>query len=79
MKRISSYQRRKENIKYLEQCIEELEAIAKHLAEDARPSHISKLRAQGIKGDTFLTSYNVGNFQEVLVGISLKAHHDKEL
>jgi hypothetical protein len=74
MKRKSSYQRRKENIKYLEQCCEELEAIAKHLAVDVCPSHISKLLKHGIKGDTFLTSYNMGSFTETLMDISLKAH-----
>lgn len=57
---MTSYQKRKENIKYLEQCIKELEETAKILA-----GMIDKPKlplGMGMKGDDFITPYNSGEF-----------------
>ena len=77
MKRMSSYQKRKENIRYLEQACKELEEIAKDLAKYVPPSKINLFR-RGIKGDSFLTPYNMGNFAEALRCIALEACRDNK-
>ena len=76
---ISSYQKLKERIKYLEQACKELEEIAKDFAKYTSPSKLRFFK-QGIKGDSFITSYNVGNFEVILRNIFLEAHkNDKDI
>ena len=60
---MNSYQKRLQNIKYLEQCISELETICFDLVEYA-PLPLP-LMGKGISGDSILTPYNSGlfNFQ----------------
>lgn len=58
MARISSYQKRKEEIKYLEQCISELEIIARGYAR-ALKINTGKIPMIliDIGGDKFITEY----------------------
>lgn len=60
---MTSYQRRKREIFYLEQCISELEDITRELAIELRENAIRiPLLSQGISGDTLITPYNNGDF-----------------
>lgn len=65
----SSYQRRLSNIKYLEQCIEELEGIAHGLAGLLKENNIKipLFGQKGIIGDHYLTPYNMGDFVMKLI------------
>lgn len=60
---MTSYQRRKREIKYLEQCISELEDIVRELATRLKEHELGvPLLGQGLSGDILLTSYNNGDF-----------------
>ena len=64
----SSYQNRIRDIKYLEQCIEELEEIALELASIIRKNGLKvPLLGAGITGDKFLTYYNSAEFSTKLM------------
>lgn len=58
---MNSYQKRKQEIKYLKQCIEELESLCLGLAKKA-PKPIQGLGRHGVKGTDFITPYNNGEF-----------------
>lgn len=59
----SSYQRRLQNIKYLEQCVKELEDIVRVCAEDLYKNNIPfRFFGKGISGDNFITPYNNQEF-----------------
>ena len=56
---MTSYQRRKREILYYKQCIEDLEHIAKELAKLLRKHSIPiPLLSQPISGDTIITFYS---------------------
>ncbi len=59
---MNSYQKRLQNIKYLEQCISELEEICLSLAEKVPKPMLLPLTGKGIAGDQFITPYNNGIF-----------------
>lgn len=61
---MTSYQRRKREIKFLEQCIVELEDIVKELAKELKEKglKVRLLGLKGISGDTLITPYNNGEF-----------------
>lgn len=65
---MTSYQRRKREIKFLEQCIVELEDIVKELAEELKEKglKVRLLGSKGISGDTLITPYNNGEFMSSL-------------
>lgn len=67
--RLSSYQRRKRDIAYYEQCVSELRGIAKEMARDMAKAGIPlKLHLRGgICGDQLLTPYNTGEFEMQLL------------
>lgn len=56
----NSYQRRLREIKYLQQCITELEEITVFLAKQINNSGgtINFMFKKGISGDMFITKYN---------------------
>lgn len=62
-----SYQRRKRDIKYLEQCCNELEEICVLLAKQVGPGMRIPLVGKGIEGDQFITPYNNGEFEMKLI------------
>lgn len=56
---MTSYQKRLENIKYLEQCVKELEEIAINLSKQLKKNNIQpKISLLGIKPDEYITYYN---------------------
>jgi hypothetical protein len=61
---MTSYQKRKNEIAYLEQCVNELEKIAKELASKihVKGSIPMLLLGDGITGDKYITPYNNGEF-----------------
>ena len=61
MAKTSSYQKRKENIRYLSQCVKELEDICFHVYKISKLKKLPLIGA-GIAGDGFITPYNNGEF-----------------
>ena len=64
---MTSYQKRKQDIKFQEQCVKELEDIAIDLAKQLKVNNITpKLPlggSRGIASDDYLTDYNSGDFR----------------
>ena len=58
---MNSYQKRLQNIKYLEQCVQELEDLCLNLAEKA-PKPLLLPLGNCMTGDQFITPYNTGEF-----------------
>lgn len=57
---MTSYQKRKREIAYLEQCIKELLEIIEVLVKEIKknnPNYIMPLFGHGIKGDDFITPF----------------------
>ena len=61
---MTSYQKRKQTIKYCQQCITELEFIVKHLTNQMVDNNIEikPCITDGINGDDFITPYNNNPF-----------------
>lgn len=57
-----SYQRRKHEIKYLEQCVKELEDLCFFLAKQLGPKASIPLLGADIAGNHYITPYNNGDF-----------------
>jgi hypothetical protein len=68
---MTSYQRRLRDIKYLEQCVKELESYCFVLASLLNENKIPiKLFGHGIQGDDILTPYNNGEFSLKLLAMT---------
>ena len=68
--KMTSYQKRKREIAYLEQCITELRVIAKHFAAQVPPEkRIEMIDLGTFNGDSFITPYNNSEFTFELVGM----------
>ncbi len=65
---MTSYQRRKESIKYLRQCLAELEGLIKEIVK--RNPGITIPVSPGINPDEFITPYNSGPFAMDLVALA---------
>lgn len=58
---MNSYQKRKQDILYLEQCIKELESLCLYLVKNSKtPLPLSA--GKGITSDQFITPYNQGTY-----------------
>jgi hypothetical protein len=75
--KITSYQRRKRDVAYLEQCVKELEFIAKYFAKQfvEQGGVIGILPTPGITEDMFLTPYSCpdawnGGFEAEVKGLN---------
>ena len=65
---MNSYQQRKIDIAYYQQCVAELEATARHLAGIINKNGLAiPMRCEGIRGDSFITPYNSGEFDLTLL------------
>jgi hypothetical protein len=67
---MTSYQKRKNEIAYYEQCIDELIYISKSLCSQLIDNNINPILSHyefGITGDMFITPYNNGDFIMLLL------------